>query len=144
MAAGFYAGGGATVLMDSPPTAFVKVFREGGDVSRVLRHKAEKVATTARFLAPVGETGRLSSSIRITRNYIPGRFVKGYSVYSNIYYGYYVHEGTDPSLRFTYPGYMKFRGTNAFAGQRIRTRVVFHPGTPANPFLQNALIAMVQ
>lgn len=143
MPAGYYRGGGATVRMYPPPAVYVMVFREGGEPAGYLKRKAEKVAMTARVLAPT-RSYALRSSIRVDRNRNRrGHYAFGYSVYSDLSYAHYVHEGTGPSFRFKYPGRMVFQGTNAYIGRRIHTHEVFHPGTPANPFLRKALIGMV-
>ena len=71
-----------------------------------------------------------------------GRYTFGYKVYTPVYYGYYVHEGTAPHVMSKFPGSYRFPGTNAYFGQMVFTEVVRHPGNSAQPFLQDALIAM--
>lgn len=141
-AGGVYTGGGATVIMDPPPVVYVKVFHSGSGPERHLRRKAESVALTARVIAP-RRTGRLAASIAVDQNRDElGRYAFGFKVYTPVYYGYYVHEGTGPSVRSKFPGSMRFAGTGQYFGQTIFTEVVHHPGTPAQPFLQDALVAM--
>ena len=141
-AGGVYTGGGATVVMDSPPVVYVKVFRSKSKPERHLRRKAEKVATLAKELAPK-DTGALAASVAVNQNRTElGRFSFGFKVYASTPYVVYVHEGTGPSLRVKRPGAMFFMGTNEFEGIGVFTPVVKHPGTPANPFLEEALIAM--
>lgn len=143
MPGGVYTGGGATVVMDPAPLVYHRVFHEGSEPDRYLKRKAIDVALTARVLAP-RRTGRLAASIKADQNRdARGKYAFGYSVYTPVYYGYYVHEGTGPSVRETFPGHMSFAGTKRYSGQQIVTDIVHHPGTPANPFLQQALIAMV-
>ena len=143
MAAGVYTGGGATVVMDPAPVIYSKVFRIGGGPDRFTRRNAEKVARTARAIAPVRK-GRLKAGIRASQNRDEhGRFSFGYAVESKAYYSRFVHEGTGPSIRVSSPNPMVFAGTNAYAGEVIFTHTVRHPGTPKNPFLEKALVAMV-
>lgn len=143
MPAGVYTGGGATVVMSPSPVVYAKVFHAGSGPDRFARRGARKVAILAASFAP-SRSGRLSGSVKVDQNRTEkGRFAFGYSVYSNVSYAGYVHEGTGPSIRSTYPGYMKFQGTNGFTGT-VYTRVVRHPGTPKNPFLRNALVAMAR
>lgn len=142
MPAGVYTGGGATVVMDPPPVAYIKVFGPGGGPDRFLRRKAEQVAIMARALAP-HQTYRLRASIRTSQNRDErGRFAFGYSVSANTPYAYYVHEGTTPHVYFSYPNKMRFRGTNDHSGRIVFTDMIDHPGTPANPFLQRSLVAL--
>lgn len=143
MAAGVYTGGNATVIMDPPPVVYVKVFNAASGPDRNLRRRAESVALTAKVLAP-RRSGRLAASIRVDRNRNErGRYAFGYSVGTTVPYGGYVHEGTAPHVYFSHPGKMRFAGTGRWAGQTVFTDLVDHPGTPAQPFLQNALVAMV-
>lgn len=139
-AGGVYTGGGATVVMNPPPVVYVQVFHPASGPERHLRKKAEKVAVMARSIAPV-RTGRLATSIKVDQNRNElGQYAFGFKVYTPVYYGHYVHEGTGPSVRQSFPNVMKFMGRE---GRFVYTDVVKHPGTPAQPFLQNALVAMV-
>jgi hypothetical protein len=146
MAGGFYTGGGVTVIMDPSPIVYAKVFHSGSGPDRHIRKKTRDVAYLASEKAPF-KSGHLKGSIRVDQNRTErGRFAFGYRVYSKAPYAGYVHEGTDPSVRYganTPNGRMKFRGTNMYAGDYVFPYIVFHPGTPAQPFLQNALIALV-
>lgn len=137
-----YTGGGVTLVMDPPPVVYVKCFHEGSGPARHLGKKTEAVVVLAKQLAPV-RSGALKAGIQRTRNRDEhGRYAFGYKVFTPVFYGYYVHEGTGPSVRQSFPNVMKFAGTKNFAGQVVYTDVVNHPGTPAVPFLQNALVAM--
>lgn len=140
MAGGVYAGGGATVVMNPPPIVYVEVFKTGSGPDRHLRKKAQAVASTAKAMAP-RRTGRLAASISVDQNRNErGQYAFGFSVSAGTGYGYYVHEGTGPSPRWpTNRRVMKFRGSR---GDVVFRDFVMHPGTPAQPFLQNALVAM--
>lgn len=141
MPGGVYTGGGATVVMDPPPVAYVKMFHPGSGPDRNLKRRAETVAIIARSIAPY-RTGVLKSNIKTTQNRDElGRFAFGYKVYVDVPYGYYVHEGTGPSPRWPDTRrVMKFMGEE---GVPIYRNFVMHPGTPAQPFLQRALAGMV-
>lgn len=140
MAGGVYAGGGATVVMEPPPFVYVEVFKTGSGPDRHIRKKANNVAVMAKALAP-HRTGRLASTISADQNRNElGQYAFGYSVSAGTGYGYYVHEGTGPSPRWPVNRLvMKFEGGH---GGSVYRDFVMHPGTPAQPFLQNALIAM--
>lgn len=139
-AGGVYTGGGATVVMDPPPVVYVKVFHPGSGPDRHLRKKAEAVAILARTLVPK-RTRRLMSTIEANQNRDEkGRYAFGYKVSAGTSYGYFVHEGTGPSPRWPVNRkVMKFRGS---LGDTVYRDFVMHPGTPAQPFLQDALVAM--
>lgn len=140
-AGGFYTGGGATVIMNPPPVVYVQLFHPASGPDRHLKKKVEAVAILARVNAPVGETGRLKAGIKADRNRNElGQYAFGYKVYTPVYYGHYVHEGTGPSVRWPdQRKVMKFMGSE---GVPVYRDFVNHPGTPAQPFLQNALVAM--
>jgi len=143
MAGGFYTGGGATVIMDLSPIVYGNVFHSGSGPDRHIRRKTQEVAYLASEKAPV-KTGRLAASIRVDQNRNElGRFAFGFKVYTKVRYAHFVHEGTGPSVRWGGEKSMKFLGTNQYTGEYVYPNVVFHPGISAQPFLQNALIAMV-
>ncbi len=135
-----YTGGGATVVMDPAPVVYVKVFHEGSGPARHLGKKASAVAIRAQTIAPK-RTGVLAANIFVDRNRNElGQYAFGYKVYTPIFYGGYVHEGTGPSPRWPVNGkVMRFTGNDG----PVYRDFVMHPGTPAQPFLQNALVAMV-
>ena len=140
-AGGVYAGKDVVVIMDPAPVVYLKVFSTGSGPDRTARRNAEKVAVLARVLAPV-RTGRLKSTIRADQNRNEhGRFAFGYRVSVGTSYGYYVHEGTGPSPRW--PNSRKVMHWHGRQGDFPFRDFVMHPGTPAQPFLQDALIAMV-
>ena len=146
MAGGFHTGGGATVIMDPSPIVYGNVFHSGSGPDRHIRKKSQDVAYLASEIAPF-KSGRLKGSIRVDQNRTErGRFAFGYRVYTKVPYAGYVHEGTGPSIRYganTPNGKMKFRGTNQHAGGYVFPTIVFHPGISAQPFLQNALVALI-
>jgi len=99
------------------------------------------VAILARAIAPV-RTGRLKSTIKAEQNRDErGFYTFGHNVTAGTSYGVYVHEGTGPSPRWPNSRkVMKFPGS---AGDTVYRDFVMHPGTPAQPFLRDALVAMV-
>jgi hypothetical protein len=140
MAGGVFVGDGAVVVMDPPPVIYIKVFHPGSGPDRHLRKKTQEVALAAIILAPF-KTGRLSGSVRADQNRNElGQYSFGYSVSANAPYAYYVHEGTGPSPRWPVNRkVMKFQGSS---GDIVYRDFVMHPGTPAVPFLRDALAAM--
>jgi hypothetical protein len=139
-AGGVYVGGGATVVMDPPSVVYVKVFHPGSGPDRHLRKKTQAVALMAVTLAPF-KTGRLAASIKASQNRDEkGQYAFGYSVSANTPYAFYVHDGTGPSPRWPVNRkVMKFQGSR---GDIVYRDFVMHPGTPAQPFLRDALVAM--
>jgi hypothetical protein len=119
--------------------SYVKVFHEGSGPARHLGKKTEAVAVMARQIAPK-RSGFLAANIYVSRNRNElGRFTFGYKVYTPVFYGGFVHEGTGPSPRWPVNNkVMRFGGSDG----PVYRDFVMHPGTPANPFLQNALVAM--
>jgi len=140
-AGGVYVGGGVTVVMDPPPLVYVKVFHTGSGPDRFAKRNAEKVAIMARDLVPT-RSGRLKSTIRAdqTRDE-KGRYSFGYAVSANTPYAFYVHEGTGPSPRW--PDAKKVMKWDGSYPPMPYRDFVMHPGTPAVPFLRDALVAMV-
>lgn len=139
-ASGVYSGGGATVVMEPPSVVYVKVFHPESGPDRHLKRKVEQVAVVARQLAPV-RSGATKASITFDRNRNErGRYTFGYAVSANTSYAYYVHEGTGPSPRWPNSRkVMKWQGLVA----PVYRDFVMHPGTPKQPFLQEALVAVV-
>src|SRR4029077_3177034 len=120
---------------------YLKVFKTGSGPDRTARGNAERVAILARVLAPA-RPGRLKSTVRADQNRNDlGQYAFGYAVSADTPYTYYVHEGTGPSPRWpTHGKAMRFHGS---AGDTVYRDFVMHPGTPAQPFLRDALVAMV-
>jgi len=139
---GVYAGGGVVVVMDPAPLVYVKVFHTGSEPDRGCRANAMKVAALARELVPV-RTGRLKSTIAANQNRNElGQYAFGYAVSAGTSYAVYVHEGTGPSPRW--PNTRRVMKWTGHEGTPFYRDFVMHPGTPAVPFLQDALVAMVQ
>lgn len=140
-AAGVYAGGGVVVVMDPALLVYLKTCYPGSAPDRMTKKNAEAVAIMARAIAPK-RSGALASTVQVSQNRDEhGRFAFGYAVSAGTSYGYFVHEGTGPSPRWPNDRKaMKFHGSG---GDVVYRDFVMHPGTPAQPFLQDALIAMV-
>jgi len=127
--------------MDPAPLVYVKVFHPGSGPDRYARKNAEKVAVLARSLVPVS-SGRLKSTIKANQNRNErGRFAFGYTVSAGTSYAVFVHEGTGPSPRW--PDATKVMHWHGRQGDFPYRDFVMHPGTPAVPFLRDALVAMV-
>lgn len=145
MAGGGFSTSRVVVIMDPAPLVYVKVFHSGSGPDRHIRKKAESVAILARELAPLGSTGRLKGSIRVdqNRNETGNRFSFGFNVYTNLSYAGFVHEGTTAGPRRPNAPRraMKWMGNEE---KDVYRDFVWHPGTRAQPFLQDALIAMVE
>lgn len=141
-AGGVYVGKDVVVDMDPPPVVYLKSFHPGSGPDRMNKRQAEAVAILARDLAPVS-SGRLKASIRADQNRNErGFYTFGHNVYAETPYAYYVHEGTGPSPRWPDARkVMKWDGTRD--ATVVHRDFVMHPGTPAVPFLQDALVAMV-
>lgn len=128
------------VVMDPAPVVYIKVFHEGSGPARHLGKKADAVAALARTLVPK-RTGTLAATIRVDRNRNEkGQYAFGYAVSAGTSYGYYVHEGTGASPRW--PNNQKIMKWPGSRGDIAYRDFVMHPGTPAQPFLQDALAAM--
>ena len=131
----------SSLRMDSAGAFYIKTMGPGSGAERHVRGRSNRVAQVARVLAPK-RRGDLARSISVSQNRDErGRFTFGFTVSAQTGYAAFVHEGTGPSIRSKFPGTMKFPGTNQYSGQTIHTEIVHHPGTPANPFLQRALMA---
>jgi len=128
------------VIMDPAPVVYLKVFHSGSGPDRHLRKKTQEVAFMAMNLAPF-RTGRLAGSVRADQNRNEkGQYAFGYTVSASAPYTFYVHEGTGPSPRWPVNRkVMKFEGSG---GDIVYRDFVMHPGTPAVPFLRDALVAM--
>lgn len=140
MAGEVFVGGGATVVMNPPSVIYVQAFHPGSGPDRHLKRKTVGVMLTAKVLAP-RRTGALAASVGMTQNRDEkGQYSFGYKVFAGTDYGYYVHEGTRPSPRW--PSNRKVMKWPGYDGPVYRD-FVMHPGTPAVPFLRDALVAMV-
>jgi|SRR5262245_37275092 len=140
-AGGVYVGGNVVVVMEPAPVVYLKVFHPESGPDRYLKRKVEAVAMLARALCPVS-SGRLKASIRADRNRDEkGQYAFGYAVTAATPYVMYVHEGTSPSPRW--PDSRKVMHWHGRQGDFPYRDFVMHPGTPSQPFLKDALIAMV-
>ena len=101
---------------------------------RELKEASRQVVNRAKVLAPV-RTGRLRSSIRAE----PPRIFSlrgSVTVGSDLEYAAWVNDGTRPhQIRPRTKRALRF----VVNGQVVFARVVNHPGTKANPFLDRAL-----
>lgn len=95
---------------------------------------ARQVVNRAKVLAPV-DTGRLRASIRVERRSFLG-FRARWTIGSDVEYAPYVNDGTAPHIiRPKNAQALRFR----VGGRIVYAKVVNHPGTRANPFLDRAL-----
>lgn len=109
-----------------------------GEARKTLNLRAQQVLNRARILAPV-DTGRLRSSGKIKK---AGwfSFRPKATIVFDVDYAAFVNDGTAPHI---------IRPRNArvlrfvVGGQVVYARVVHHPGTRANPFLDRALREVV-
>ena len=139
-----FAGKNSVVIMDPAGAVYTKVFYTGSEPDRNLRERAYKVGALAKIFAP-SKSGDLKKSIYVDQNReASGRFSFGYAVVADTRYAVFVHEGTSPHVYYSYSKKMRFARTNASPGDSalVFTNVIVHPGNEANPFLENALIAM--
>ena len=95
---------------------------------------ARQIVARAKVLAPV-DTGRLRASIRVERQSTFG-LRQRWTVGSDVEYAPMVNDGTRPHIiRPRRAKALKF----TVGGRTVYARVVHHPGTRANPFLDKAL-----
>jgi len=95
---------------------------------------ARQVVNRAKILAPV-DTGRLRASIRLeSRRDLLLR--TKWTIGSDVVYAPYVNDGTRPHIiRPRTKQVLRFK----VGGRIVYARVVHHPGTKAQPFLDRAL-----
>lgn len=105
-----------------------------GASRRELTEAGRRVVNRARILAPV-DTGRLRSSIRME----PPRLFSlrpSVKIGSDVFYAPFVNDGTRPHIiRPKNKQYLRF----TVGGRVVYAKVVHHPGTKPNPFLDRAL-----
>jgi hypothetical protein len=99
-----------------------------------LNEAAQDVVNRAKILCPV-DTGRLRASIRIeSRRTLALRSI--FTVGSDVYYAPFVNDGTRPhEIRPRRAQALRF----VIGGRVVFAKVVHHPGTRPNPFLDRAL-----
>lgn len=121
-----------------------RAFRSAnGMVGKWVTQKTAQVAAHSIAQAPKPGQGRGYATGELARNIKPERTVVGRTgpesrVISGTGHSVFVHEGTAPHIiRVKQPNkLMVFRQR---AGQVVFTKLVKHPGTPANDFLLRAL-----
>lgn len=109
-----------------------------GESRKALRLRAPQVLNRAKILAPV-DTGRLRASGSVHYSSLFGFRPKATIVF-NVDYARYVNDGTRPHIiRPKNASVLRF----VVGGRVVYARVVHHPGTRANPFLDRALREVV-
>lgn len=112
-------------------------------VQPYLTQKAQEIANTARETAPVGATGDLRSSIHVER-----KPRGGVSIVADAPHAGFVHQGTGPGhipdARPSYFPRVRKRGLILWADNKGVNPYkvaagIARNGTPANPFLEEAI-----
>lgn len=115
------------------------MYSQRGDVARYIRRLGETVLAFAKAKASV-RTGNLKRSIgmKVDRGALTGY---GVIVGSDVRHALVHHQGAKPHvIRASGQGFLKFRGSNG----TVYARQVRHPGSRANPYLLEALRAVVR
>jgi hypothetical protein len=107
------------------------------DIGKYLYKLGRRVQVLARADAPV-DTGALKRSIYLS--YDRGFVNPSVTIGSNLRYAYMVHEGTSPHV--IDPANARIMRFVA-GGRVIYVQRVYHPGTPANNFLERHLHTVV-
>lgn len=113
---------------------------QNGDVGQWLKGEGHKVMALAKVQAGY-KTGRLKQSIQMHQSRTPdGQQLK---IGSSVHYAYLHHEGTKPHVivprRANQLVFMSYKSGRA---QLVRTQIVHHPGTRANHYLTDPMIAI--
>lgn len=109
-----------------------------GEARRVLRLRATQTLNRAKVLAPV-DTGRLRASGKIQYSSTFGFRPKATIIFDTDYAAF-VNDGTAPHvIRPRNARVLRF----VVGGKVVYAKVVHHPGTRANPFLDRALREVV-
>lgn len=109
-----------------------------GESRKALRLRAPQVLNRAKILAPV-DTGRLRSSGKVSYSGLFSFRPKATIVF-DVDYAQMVNDGTRPHvIRPKNASVLRF----VVGGRVVYARVVHHPGTRANPFLDRALREVV-
>lgn len=102
----------------------------GGPLERGLRRRTERVADRARHLAPGGMARQITTRYEGSGRGLRGVVVSGHPATQYVIYGtapHVIRPRRRKALRFDVGGRTTF------------AKVVHHPGTQPNPFLQQAL-----
>lgn len=117
-----------------------------GETLQWLKKIADEVATKARDASPKPgshgsfATGKMAASI--TTDPVPGGPDLAISVIINSSHAIFVHEGTRPhGIKVRNAPMLRFFWDRV--GHVVEFKEVNHPGSKANPFLRNALNAVV-
>lgn len=109
-----------------------------GESRKALRLRAPQVLNRAKILAPV-DTGRLRASGKISYSGLFSFRPKATIVF-DVDYAQMVNDGTRPhAIRPKNASVLRF----VVGGRVVYAKVVHHPGTRANPFLDRALREVV-
>lgn len=109
-----------------------------GESRKALRLRAPQVLNRAKILAPV-DTGRLRASGKISYSGLFSFRPKATIVF-DVDYAQMVNDGTRPHvIRPKNASVLRF----VVGGRVVYAKVVHHPGTRANPFLDRALREVV-
>jgi HK97 gp10 family phage protein len=111
-----------------------------GMVTEYLRGLGNQVAAVASATAPV-DTGKLKSSILVTER-SAGRNGTAIEVSANTLYATYVNRGTRPHVIM--PKKAKMLRFPNKAGEIVFANKVNHPGTKPQPFMLNAMLAVIR
>lgn len=129
------------VIMDDSGEIATKILRPGGEVMRVLKRHADRVAVRARQLAPVA-SGATRNSIKVTQNReYSGRFSRGYTVIADVPWSIYVEQGRGPGRMPPMSAirqWTAYRGIDPGAAYPI-ARKIGQRGTKAQPFMRPAI-----
>ncbi|WP_375483339.1 HK97 gp10 family phage protein [uncultured Jatrophihabitans sp.] len=130
----------AEVVLDISAAAFEAwALSPDGPIVALMAEKGALVEELAKKNAPKGRTGDLEESIQMTPPVIVGGRVE-VTVEATAPYALYVHEGTRPHV-------IEPRTARVLAWEGpdgpVFSRRVSHPGTKANPFLQDAVVAVI-
>lgn len=124
-----------------PDAIMTQMLRPSGEIIRVTRRHAERIATRARTLAPVA-SGQLRGSIKVTQNRTNrGAFSRGFTVIADVPYSLWVERGRGPGRMPPVEAIRKwttYKGINPDAAYPI-ARKIGERGTRATRFMSNAV-----
>jgi len=111
-----------------------------GMVTHYLKKLGDRVADEARTRSPV-QTGKLRSSISVGQK-SAGRNGTTIQVSANTLYALYVNQGTKPHVIM--PKKARMLSFPTKAGEIVFANKVNHPGTKPQPFMLDALRAVIR